>query len=171
MPTNHAIIPPQLQERVQQCLEAYLSVAQQKLQVKIPKPSMHFNQRGRIAGSARLQINQIRLNPTLLADNPDRFCQEVIPHELAHLIVYQLFGRVRPHGKEWKSVMQDVFNVPAQTRHDMDVTKVAGKTFIYRCLCGSVALSVRRHNKVLRGQQYQCRACKQFLQPDIKTTV
>jgi SprT protein len=161
----------QLQDQVHYCLERFLNIAQEKLQITIPKPTVLFNQRGKIAGSARLQINQIRLNPTLLTDNPDRFCQEVIPHELAHLIIYQLYGRTRPHGKEWKSIMVEVFNLPAQTRHDMDVTKVAGMTFNYQCKCGLVALSIRRHNKVLKGQEYQCRACKQSLKPVVKTIV
>lgn len=171
MPTNQNFITSHLKDRVLQCLDDFLGVAEAKLQITIPKPTVCFNQRGKIAGSARLQVNQIRLNPTLLTDNPDRFCQEVIPHELAHLIVYQLYGRARPHGKEWKSVMESVFKLPAQTRHDMDVSKVSGKTFSYRCQCGPVVLSVRRHNKVLRGQQYQCRACKKSLQADFKTIV
>lgn len=171
MPTKQIPITQQLQDRVQQCLEGFLNIAQQKLQIVIPKPTVLFNQRGKIAGSARLQVNQIRLNPILLADNPDRFCEEVIPHELAHLIVYQLHGRARPHGKEWKNIMEKVFTLTAQTRHNMDVTKVAGKTFSYQCRCGLVALSIRRHNKVLKGQEYQCRACKQSLEAAVKTIV
>jgi SprT protein len=169
VPTNQRHITQHLKDRVLQCLDECLNIAQEKLQITIPEPTVYFNQRGKIAGSARLQINQIRLNPTLLKDNPDRFCQEVIPHELAHLIVFQLYGRARPHGKEWKNIMESVFNVPAQTRHDMDVSKVVGKTFNYRCQCGPVVLSIRRHNKVLRGQQYQCRACMQPLHRDLKT--
>ncbi|WP_339721786.1 SprT family zinc-dependent metalloprotease [uncultured Paraglaciecola sp.] len=127
-------------------------------------PKINFNQRGKIAGCARLQKNELHFNPVLLADNLDAFLKEVVPHEVCHLLAYQLFGKVRPHGKEWQGLMLKLYNVKGQTYHQMDVSKVAGQQFNYRCHCGIVKLSVRRHNKVIRGQQqYICRKCSTAL--------
>lgn len=129
-------------------------------------PSLVFSQRGKIAGSAVLVKNQIRLNSVLFADNVDVFLTEVIPHELAHLLVFQQYGRVKPHGAEWQQMMLEVFALKPKVRHSMDVSKVQGKVFSYKCLCGPVELSIRRHNKVKSGkQQYQCAKCQHILEP------
>lgn len=123
-------------------------------------PKVNFNQRGKIAGCARLQMNELRFNPILLDDNVDAFLKEVVPHEVCHLLTFKLFGKVRPHGKEWQNLMQMLFDLEGQTYHQMDVTKVKGKIFHYECGCGPIELSIRRHNKVVRNKQtYICRKC------------
>jgi SprT protein len=48
----------------------------------------------------------------LLLENQQAFIDEVVPHELAHLLVWKHFGRVAPHGKEWKWMMESVLGVP-----------------------------------------------------------
>eukprot|EP00095_Tigriopus_kingsejongensis_P012412 snap_masked-scaffold312_size212576-processed-gene-0.0 protein:Tk12412 transcript:snap_masked-scaffold312_size212576-processed-gene-0.0-mRNA-1 annotation:"s-adenosylmethionine synthetase" len=98
------------------------------------------------------------------AENPEAFLQEVVPHEVSHLIVFARYGKVRPHGKEWQAVMQQVFGVVPNTTHSFDISSVQGETFTYQCGCDQLKLSIRRHNKVQRQQaQYFCRRCKQQL--------
>ncbi|MBT1449375.1 SprT family zinc-dependent metalloprotease [Glaciecola sp. XM2] len=129
-----------------------------------PTPEIHLNQRGRIAGAAVLQNNIIRLQPKLFAQNVDYFLSDVIPHELAHLVVFHHFGKVRPHGREWQHVMQDVFAVPAQVKHQLDVTTIGIKSYEYYCACGSMLLSATRHNRIIAKKQvYHCRRCRQAL--------
>ena len=131
-------------------------------------PKISFNQRGKIAGCARLQLNELRFNPVLLADNLDAFLEEVVPHEVCHLLAYTLFGKVRPHGKEWQSLMLKLFKLKGQTFHQMDVAKVKGKCFNYQCACGPKELGIRRHNKVVKGEQiYICRKCKSPLKVQV----
>lgn len=159
-PMPSSKVPAALQSR----LDALVLRAEAKLGRRVESPTLNMKQRGRIAGCARLQHNEIRLNPVLWEDNQQTFLDEVLPHELSHLLVFQNFGRVRPHGKEWQHMMLHVFGVVPQTRHSMDTQKVEGRQFAYRCGCTSHQLSVRRHNKVLRNQQtYACRRCGQTL--------
>ncbi|NLS12873.1 SprT family zinc-dependent metalloprotease [Vibrio sp. SM6] len=150
-----------LQHAAHTRLEQCLNHANRMLKRNFAKPELLFSVRGKAAGKAYLQSQQIRLNPTLFAENPQAFLDEVIPHELAHLLVYQLYGRVKPHGREWQTIMKNVFGLPARTTHDFAVASVQGKTFEYRCQCQTLPLSVRRHNKVQRGEaSYHCRRCR-----------
>ncbi|WP_022942427.1 SprT family zinc-dependent metalloprotease [Psychromonas hadalis] len=127
------------------------------------RPHYQFNQRGKAAGTAHLQRNLIKINPTLFIHNREQFLQQVIPHEVAHLITFQHYGKVRPHGKEWKMVMRDIFKRPALTTHQFDTQSVAGQQFSYRCLCTTHQLTIRRHNKVLKGSRYLCKKCQTTL--------
>ena len=103
----------------------------------------------------------IKFNRTLLLENSDEFIRQVVPHELAHLIVYQVFGRVKPHGQEWQAVMTQLFNLPADTCHQFDVENVQGKMFAYQCECQTHYLTIRRHNRIQRDKiAYLCRKCQ-----------
>jgi len=124
------------------------------------RPTYLFNQRGRSAGSAHLQLNLIKYHPTLFKQNSADFFAQVVPHEVAHLITYQHYGKVRPHGKEWQFVMQNVFNCPADTTHSLDISDVIGKQFAYQCDCSTHQLTIRRHNKILKGLKYRCKKCQ-----------
>jgi len=143
--------------KVEQCINHASSYLDEDFNL----PKISFNQRGKIAGCARLQTNELRFNPVLLNDNVTTFLEDVVPHEVCHLLTYKLFGKVRPHGKEWQNLMRELFDVKGKTYHQMDVSKVNGASFGYQCKCGPIQLTIRRHNKVLKGKQiYVCRKCK-----------
>jgi hypothetical protein len=76
-------------QKVEQCINHACSYFEQNFRL----PKISFNQRGKIAGCARLQINELRFNPILLSDNLDAFLEVVVPHEVCHLLVYKLFGK------------------------------------------------------------------------------
>ncbi len=153
-----------LSNRLHECI----SHANHVLKLAFPLPSLTFNQRGKVAGTARYISNEIRLNSHLAADNLDYFLEEVIPHEVCHLVAYALFGKVQPHGKQWKGLMQQLFGLEGKTCHQLDVSMLS-HSIDYFCACGPVALSIRRHNKVLRQQtQYRCRTCNTILQPNLQ---
>ncbi|QSX41314.1 SprT family zinc-dependent metalloprotease [Shewanella cyperi] len=151
------------QEEAQIHLESACLRAEAVLGIQVPRPALSFKLRGRCAGMAHLQENRMRLNAVLLEENPQVFFTEVIPHELCHLLAYRQHGRVAPHGREWQALMRGVFGLAPRTTHSLDTQSVS-RSVDYRCGCGTVPLSIRRHNKVVRGQsQYLCRRCGQRL--------
>ncbi|ACA32025.1 protein of unknown function DUF335 SprT [Histophilus somni 2336] len=153
-------IKMQIQRRLRDCL----ILAEQYFQCNFEMPTVSYDVRGMKAGVAYLQQNSIKLNRTLLLENPQQFIQQVVPHELAHLIVYQQFGRVKPHGSEWQHVMNKIFQLPADTCHQFDVTNVRGKTFTYQCQCQTHQLSARRHHNIQqKSAVYFCKKCQGIL--------
>ncbi|PHM74425.1 SprT family zinc-dependent metalloprotease [Xenorhabdus kozodoii] len=157
-------VPLPLQQAVMHTMQRRLTQASNFLQQRFPEPHITYQQRGTIAGSARLQDWEIRLNPVLLIENQQAFIDQVIPHELAHLLAYHQFGKVAPHGKEWRFIMEMIFEVPANRTHQFSVNSVRSKIFIYYCGCQQHELTIRQHNKVLRGKNcYVCRQCGEKL--------
>lgn len=147
-------------------LRENLQRANQRLETDYPEPKLLYQQRGTAAGTAWLQHWEIRLNPVLLLENQQAFVNEVVPHELAHLLVWKQFGRVAPHGKEWKWMMESVLGVPAQRTHQFEIASVRSRTFPYFCRCQQHHLTVRRHNRVMRGEsEYRCVHCGDRLSP------
>jgi SprT protein len=162
---NKIRIPIALQQAVMCCLRAKLQRAQRHFSLEFPEPNIIYQQRGTSAGTAWLQAWEIRLNPVLLIENQQAFIEQVVPHELAHLLVFRQFGRVQPHGREWRWMMESVLAEPANRTHRFEVVSVQSKTFSYCCACQQHQLTVRRHNKVLRGEsEYRCRQCGEKLQ-------
>ncbi len=154
-----AALYQRVHDRVTECL----ALAARHTGRNFDPPRVCFNQRGRIAGSAWLERWELRFNPVLLADNETDFMTDIIPHEVAHLVAFACYGKVRPHGKEWQYIMLSVFGLQPHTRHRLDTAKVA-PTFDYQCDCRQHRLSLRRHNNIQRGKQrYQCLHCNTLL--------
>lgn len=153
-----------LQIQVLERIEACYQEAEISLKRTFPRPVTQFSLRGKSAGTAHLQQNRLRFNPVLLRENSEAFLTEVVPHEICHLLCFQLFGKTKPHGKEWQSLMLTVFKVNPSTTHSFNTTSVTSRDVEYRCACGPIRLSIRRHNKVLRGEsRYICKRCKTHL--------
>lgn len=152
-------LPIALQQAVMRSLRENLALANRTLEKNYAEPALLYQQRGTIAGTAWLQQWEIRLNPVLLLENQQAFIDDVVPHELAHLLVWKEFGRVAPHGKEWKWMMETVLGVSARRTHQFNTGSLQ-KTFAYTCPCRQHQLTVRRHNRVLRGEtRYRCTHC------------
>ena len=125
-----------------------------------------FDLTGRAAGMYRIKAGQrvIRYNPYVFSKYFDDNFSDTIPHEVAHYVTDILFGlkRIRPHGREWKSVMQ-IFGVAANRTANYDLSGLPMRKhqiFIYHCGCQNFELTSRRHNKIIRGTgHYLCREC------------
>jgi SprT protein len=125
-----------------------------------------FDLRGLTAGMYRTRNGQrqIRYNPHLFAKYFEDNLAVTVPHEVAHYVIDCLYGirKVRPHGTEWKAVMQSFEADASRTcRYDFSGIPVkAEKRYDYQCGCKTHRLTTRRHNKVLKKRLlYLCKSC------------
>ena len=66
-------------------------------------PKLLWNEVGNVAGRAVYGPNEVRLNLVYAITQGRDMLEDTLPHEIAHIMAYQLFGReVAGHGKEWK---------------------------------------------------------------------
>jgi len=131
-----------------------------------------FDLKGKAAGMycVRGRKRWIRYNPFIFAKYFTDNLETTVPHEVAHYVIDLLYGQsnVRPHGKEWSSLMLSLGVEPERTcEYDLDGIPVrVYRLFDYVCDCSRHQLSSRRHNRVERGQmQYFCKLCRQQLVP------
>lgn len=129
------------------------------------RPTVKLNLRGYSAGTATPTLNLLRFNKALLLNNSEHFLKHTVPHEVAHLLAYQLFGlKIRPHGKEWQQIMKEVYQIPAQRCHHYEVKKKLTTYYVYACACPTPHnLTIRRHNAIKKGKQYKCKRCQKTL--------
>lgn len=80
---------------------------------------------GSTAGRAWLGQWRIQLNEQLCKENLEDFMNDTIPHEVAHLIAYKVFGD-DGHGEGWKSVMRALGLNPTRC-HEYNTKNVDGK--------------------------------------------
>lgn len=155
-------MPDQLHARVEACFEQAETFFNRSFQ----RPEVNFRLRGQKAGVAHLGQNLLRFNPRLYAENREHFLRQTVAHEVAHLIAHQLFGgRIRPHGREWQSIMQGLYGLPADRCHSYEITRRPVSRFIYRCDCAEreFPFSAQRHALVRKGRRYFCRSCRATL--------
>lgn len=139
----------------------------------LPDPVVRFDLRGLAAGQMRASGRgrlEIRFNLTLARRAPDIFLAQTVPHEVAHSVVWHLFGRAaKPHGPEWRAVMHQLGVSDPRRCHSFEVpehTARRQRRWPYRCACREHWLSTTRHLRVQRGQQiYSCRECGSVLEP------
>ncbi len=84
------------------------------------RATIGYNPRMRTAlGQARLEDGCVELNPRLLMEHPEELVETLV-HELAHLVVYWRYGKVRPHGREFFTMMRAV-NLSGKATHTLNV--------------------------------------------------
>lgn len=143
-------------EALERCREVY---------PELPTPKVWFDLKGASAGQAHLGRGGLRFNPVLLEANRSAFFDEVIPHEMAHWLVFHLKNgpRLKPHGREWQSVMRDLFGLQPSVTHRFDIQQSQSRPYHYKCHCQSHYFTARRHSLVVKGRRYRCRYCDQTL--------
>jgi len=164
-----------LEERLISQVNSCLSLAERHYQRPFWYQEIKIDMRGRSAGQVvyrrRHGLAVVRFNPFLLKSYKQKYIDEVVPHECAHLIANTLYdGKIKPHGKEWQHVMTSLFDRPPKVTHSFEIEHLSDVRFSYLCECAGKVhrLSTIRHNKVTRGKaEYLCRNCKCRLKEEV----
>ncbi|MCB1859970.1 MAG: SprT-like domain-containing protein [Gammaproteobacteria bacterium] len=155
----------QLQSHAIQRTVELLELASRSLGFPLPQVAIRFDLRGCSAGMVRSEktgILSIRYHPVLLAENGDAFIKQTVPHEVAHVVVAcRCRGRVRPHGPEWRSIM-NLFGAEPRRCHDYDLSTTPKRHMsrhAYHCDCREHRITAILRNRIIAGQRYLCRQC------------
>jgi len=119
----------------------------------------------------------ISLNAKLLLEFGDLYINEVFVHEYAHAVVAEYisgtsktnFKKVKPHGQEFKEVCSWFGIVGKSTTslfsksETLNIEKRRQKKWTYSCSCREHNITTTKHNKILRGAQYNCKICKEAI--------
>lgn len=148
-----------------------LNIASKKYVKHIPKIEVDFNLTGACAGSFIIRdgrAEKFRFNMEIFRLNSDNFDQTII-HEVAHYVTcekYGYFTGVKPHGREWKSVVILLGGKPKRC-HDLKMPKSTRKSkspkFEYKCNCQTLMISKTIHKRITWGKIYRCCSCKGIL--------
>lgn len=132
------------------------------------RPNTKYTLKGTTAGTAHPGKWELNFHPTLATQNWDDYLKTIVPHEVAHLIDYEVYRKndigktlsVRTddrfanflrtgrkprrqkrslHGPSWKRVM-GILGVEAARCHQYDTSEVARRKsqHAYNCTCGRV---------------------------------
>jgi SprT protein len=169
-------------EKQQQVIEqtyVYIEQAVDLFNIKDKTFEISFNLKGRAAGMYRVRRHggwhfalvkrEIRYNSFIFSKYYDDNFNTTIPHEVAHYVSDMIYGlkNIKPHGKEWKAIMQAFgANTAVTASYDLSGIPLRKQTvFTYQCCCKEHQLSAIRHNKIKnRRYRYYCKSCKQVLQ-------
>ena len=141
----------------------WLNKANQIFGQTFPMPTISLHLRGGTAGKANASKWLIKYNPELYVRNKQDFVDRTVPHELAHLISRRLYGNIKSHGREWKTVMMKLGIEEITRCHNYDISgikKTRNRPYVYTCGCKEFHLTQLLHNKILRGQRRWCLKCK-----------
>ena len=157
-------------QKIIEAVEKYMNIAKKHFHDKtLHAPVIQYSKRGTTAGTATYSSNSVNFNMGIYNENVETFLSTTVPHEVAHLISYQVFGRDGTgHGRNWKFIMEHVFGVAAKRCHSYNVahhkTRKVRRDWVYQCKCRTHNLSTIKHNKFQEGRSsYRCIHCRSTL--------
>jgi len=163
-------VTKELNQRIEIVVLDCLDKAQARFGVdKVTKiPKVQYNTTGKAAGWAHWNYGNpyIRINPILLNENVEQIINQVVPHEVAHIVVFEVYNHeAQPHGYAWRRVMR-LFGKEPDRCHCMDVSTISlmknkGVKYLYKCGCGDGhSLTKLKHNRFQDGISYTCKKCR-----------
>lgn len=148
----------ELQEKAIERIEEVFANAHKMYGMDFVLPTITFKLKGSRGGYAMAFKNIIAINNQMLHQNGDSFIKNVPGHEAAHIITRKIYPfAVDSHGVEWASVMRNVCHQEPKRCHNFAV--VTKNEYFCKCT-DTIYVSTIRHNRMLKGTNYQCKKCK-----------
>lgn len=153
-------------KKIDETVAKYMAIAQAYFHPRVMiTPSIKYEKRGTTAGYAFYDPPVVDFNMAIYRENTEEFLARTVPHEVAHIVAYQIMGeKGKGHGYWWKFVMEQVFKIPAKRCHSYDVnhlkTRQIRRDWVYQCNCRTHILSTIKHNKFQKGVKYLCNSCR-----------
>jgi len=155
----------QIEATVKEHTDFWIDLANEIYNKTMQKPKILFNLRGKTAAGAWDWKWLIKINLVLLKENWQDMIDDTIPHEVAHLVAYKIYGSfIKPHGTEWKSVMRNFGKNPIRCHKyntSNSTLRTVAKIYTYECSCKTYNLTIIRHRRQASGQKkYFCKKCR-----------
>lgn len=135
-----------------------------------PAVAVRFDARGRMLGQAGFKTFGgvrnyfIRYNPSVIQQNEAHMLADVVPHEVAHIVIYELIraGRSRDkgHGRDWKRICRLLGGNPEAKCNAAEIGVTMTKArrtrrYIYQLDSGRIAkVAGKSHNSMMKGRAY-----------------
>jgi len=149
-----------------QAVDAFYTVAENHYGQPFKRYPISLRLKGATAGKAFLG-REMRFNRVLFMENKAEFLARTVPHEIAHMIAHDLYGKVKPHGHQWKAVCINIGMKDVKRTHSYDVSNSVNRRprpYTYRCGCKDWDMTANMHRKMsVFGRGRHCKACKQSL--------
>jgi SprT protein len=121
--------------------------------------SLKISNLKRAAGQYHRDRKEIRISEHLIQNHPEKV-EDTLKHELGHAVVDQKYSRrVKPHGREWKTVMKKLGVEDPSACHSL---KLAEYKYFVRCSnpnCDVEFGRYRKSKKVKHADRYVCGKC------------
>ena len=133
MKDHTKLLTPELKAKVEAKIRECFKVASEKYGTTFEMPEVRYDIKSHTGGLAYYTRWLLRFNLILLVENEEHYIENVVPHEVAHLVNHRVNvpapgkKRLMPHGKEWKGVM-NVLGVPAAVHHKYDCSSIEKKS-------------------------------------------
>lgn len=122
-------LPPFVVEEVNKKVAWCYEKANAFFKREFPTCKVQYGVTGTYAGWANYTKNLVKLNSEFLLRQFRDMIDDTVPHEIAHLITRQVFGKnVKSHGKEWRTVMMAVFGIEAKRCHSYKTRNVLNQS-------------------------------------------
>lgn len=153
-----------LEDAVNKCLENAFKIFNIRFGYPIIDTTLKST---RIAGRAIMERsgniikNTLRFNYKLYAAAPDLFIKEVVPHEVAHIVNYNMHERVIAHDFKWKYICLRLGGSGSThlIKELYEILVSISPGYKYKCACTIHNLSTRIQKKIEKGASYSCKDC------------
>ena len=131
MANPNLLLSKALQTKTEKALLEACKKAEKHYKQPFALPEIRWDVKNTDGGRAAYKDWLVRFNLILCVENEEKFLKTTVPHEMAHLIAYQVYHKaladagkkLRPHGKEWKEAMS-VVETPPAVKHTYDCTSI-----------------------------------------------